>query len=394
MTHFRNNISYPINTSIVLLAASILWPIQAKAAYLPTDDSYINAQLATVFDSNVFRTASLNDVASVYHPTTLADRIDIVSIGGQYLKQLNQQSFTLDGNYNQNSYARYSGLNYKSWNTSGEYDWKVGSQWQGDFIYNDKKEEPSLDVSNTIARDVVRTRVGSFDAQYTPISYLFLVSGLQTTSVRRQVENSLDYDQTMAQMGAFFRTDKGSKLGILVQHSNVQYPYYGSLYQYSQTNSQLQGDWPVSSKLDFSVAYGVNKVTYQEQFQPSYSSNIFNLTANWQPTARSSFSIGYNDVPGDPGLSTSEVLNKSIYFQWTDVLTDKLKMKALLRRNQLQYFDENVRVDNNTYRLDLIWSPLRMLELSMYGQLVKRVSGFADDTYNDNQIGLSAKYSF
>jgi hypothetical protein len=79
--------------------------------------------VGSVFDSNVFRVDGLQSTSS-YHAGKLSDLITVATLGGQYQESLGEQSLQFGGSYNQNSYASYSGLNYKSWDFSSDFNWQ------------------------------------------------------------------------------------------------------------------------------------------------------------------------------------------------------------------------------------------------------------------------------
>jgi hypothetical protein len=381
--------------SLGLLCVAV--PVKVSAAYVQGDDNFVYAQLGTVYDSNVFRVSGLDRVPSSYHASSLSDIYTVTTVGGQYQKDLGRQQFQFGGSYNQNTYVDYSALNYKSWNTNSAFNWQLLSQLSGVLRYMDKQEQPSLNVSNQIGRDVVRTRVGGAELAWTPVTAWRFESGIEHTAMRHQVQNTLDFDQDALSLTAWYATPKGSRLGVGVEESDVIYPAMqvnNAAYEYRQTNTRLQLEWPVTAKLQLNAMLGNSAVRFRQGVQADRNHVLQDIRLIWALDQKSTLSFGYQSAPAEPGLSTADVVNKTWYLTGKSHLSDKLLLSGEVRQTKMNYSSSGVVVNTSSYRTGLQWMPWRMWQFEAYGQYIHRTSGFTDDSYDVNQVGANVKYSF
>lgn len=392
-------LSIAIKSLLVVFVGIICagWPADALAADDAGDANFLYAQLGGLYDSNVFRVSSLSLVPSGYHANGLSDLIAVTTVGGQYQKMLGKEQIQLSGSYNQNSYTDYSELDYKSWNVNGEFDWQPFSQLTGIFRYSDKQEQPSLNVSDQVGRDVVRTQVGGIDLIWMPISTWQFETGVQHSTMRHQVESSLDYDQDALSAVAWYATPKGTRFGVSVEQGDITYPTVqmsNGEYEYRQINSKLQFEWPVTAKLKLSAMVGNSAVRFRQNDLPDRNHAQQDVNLLLTMSSKATLTLGYDNSPIPPGLSMADVLNKYWYLVGKINFSDKFLLSAEIRQTKLYYLSSDVLVNTRSYRVGLQWMPWRMWQVDAYGQVAQRLSGFADDSYDVNQLGLNLKYSF
>ena len=396
-TPMKLTIKLRISSNQSLAMFLVTWSLMAQAAYSPGDPNAVYAQMGSIFDSNVFRVEGLQQVPSSYHAGKLSDLITVATLGGQYQQDLGRQSLQLGGSYNQNSYANYSGLNYKSWDLSSDFNWQMTSLLSGALHYYDKQEEPTLNLSNQVGRDVIRTQTAGMDFSWVPVSSWEFDTGFQHTDMRHQVQNTLDFNQNLISGAVWYATPKGSRFGLLIEDSDITYPSYlsgGQQYAYRQTDSKLQFEWPATAKLMLKAMVGQSAVKFKQDVNPGRTHNLQDLSAVWSVDSKSKFTVGYQSAPVAPGLSTEDVMNKSLYFLYNTKLSDKLSIDSAVRESTLHYLSSGVQVKTRSYRAALQWAPWRMWKIETYAQLISRKSGFTEDSYDINQLGINFRYSF
>ncbi len=373
------------------------WSSIAQAAYLPGDQNLIYAQVGSVFDSNVFRVESPQKVPSSYHAGKLSDLITVATLGGQYQESLGRQSLQFGGSYNQNSYASYSGLNYKSWDFNSDFNWQVTSLLSGALHYHDKQEEPTLNLSNQVGRDVVRTQTTGMDFAWVPVSSWEFDAGYQHQTMRHQVQNTLDFNQNLISGGVWYSTPKGSRFGLLIENGDVTYPSFltsDQTYSYRQTDEKISFEWPASTKLMLKATVGRSVLKFKHDGSPDRTHSLQDLSAVWNVDAKSRFTVGYQSAPVAPGLSTDDVMNKSLYLLYNVKLSDKFALDSAVRESSLHYLSSGTQVKTRSYRATLQWDPWRMWKIETYAQFAKRKSGFSQDSYDVNQLGINFRYTF
>lgn len=371
--------------------------LESNAAYLPGDANLFYAQIGSLYDSNVFRVAGLEKVPSSYHASKLSDLITVGTLGGQYQQNWGRQSVQLGGSYNQNTYANYSGLNYKSWDVNSALNWQILSQISGVFHYNDKQEQPTLNLSNQIGRDVIRTKSSGVDFSWNPVSSWEFDSGYQHTIMRHQVQSSLDFNQDAVSAAGWYVTQKGSRIGLLVEQGDITYPAQqvgNADYAYRQTKQKLQFEWPATTKLFFKAMVGKQNIHFKPDGMSDRNHSMQDVSLLWRADQKTNMTIGYQSQPLEPGLSTADVVNKSWYLLAKSKLSEKLILDGSLRDSKLYYLSSGVQVNTRSYRLALQWMPWRIWQIETYGQLSQRKSGFVDDSYDVKQLGLNLRYSF
>jgi hypothetical protein len=67
----------------------------------------------------------------------------------------------------------------------------VTSLLSGALHYYDKQEEPTLNLSNQVGRDVVRTQAAGMDFAWVPVSSWEFDAGYQHKNMRHQVQTHL-----------------------------------------------------------------------------------------------------------------------------------------------------------------------------------------------------------
>jgi hypothetical protein len=368
---------------------------RAYAAYSPDDTYYAYAGVAYRYDSNVLSLPDTTSIPSVYGTGNRGDSAIITSAGGHYQNTYSRQTMSLDGQFSDTRYQTYGLLDYYGWNGQARWNWQLGSDWSGSVGYQDVRDQPNLSDISSGFRDVVRTRTGSFIADYALSSKFAVETSFNQTDQHNRQLTYLDYEQTQVGLGLIAKTGKGSQLTLGASHGKVDYlenlpgtssPQSG----YKQDQLMLSLSWPFSDKTSLNGNLG--RVRSTSDADGSVESNrVSGLELHWQPTAKNDVSLGAQESFNTPGNSVSRGTTSSRYGGLTHRFSDKTVLGLNRRRDRYSYDQSTANYSVTTSRIDLTWTPHPAVVVTSYAQTMRHEQDAVNNSYTDRQVGVNIR---
>ncbi len=364
------------------------------AAYDQGDRNWIEPELSSWYDSNIFRKAK-NDMS-------IAQRSDYVwqpKVSGHVDIDLSRQNFFLDSAVFNRNYQQHSDLNYTGVNNSLGWNWVLGSDWSGVLQYDIVHDLSSFEDINTAQRDMYTSNNLRSSVLHKITSNWQILAEAKTDHESHSMNDELNLHSLMLGGGVSYITDKGSEITLRRDHSSIEYnnDYFiwtAEKRGYQQNANQLIFVWPISDKLKSTLNFGQIKWHYDSD-NFGDSSAFGGVKLEWQTTGKTKFTGSYNRQMNMPNQSLDTSMNETYNLTETWQSTEKLGFDISYRLNSQQYTGVNARTDDTSmYRINCNWSPVLNWVTSIYMQYQTRESEFATYIYTAETVGISLHYRY
>lgn len=264
----------------------------------PSADSdspyFIGAGLGLTYDSNVTRLSS-NEQSDTSTTTTLLAGIN---------QTLSRQRIYLDGNIANNRYQDVKSLDNTSYGLNTGLNWETIGSLSGNVRYglSQNLANPALAGAPSSLRNSEKTQLVGTSARYAMNRRVALEAGIQ----RRQVDYSLptfaalENTQNVANIGVVFGLRGLLTFGLGARSTDTDTPRYNALGgdEAQRKDIDLTLNWSPSGRSSFSGRISASKEDHTRATAANFSGVTGNLSWDYQPFGRLRFNTTFNRDTG------------------------------------------------------------------------------------------------
>ena len=333
-----------------LLAALAALPVCAMAQGQDTSPYYFGGSLGLTHVSNIYRTPSGTEPTAGSGAAN-SDTVTTASLLGGVDLRLGREHLRADGSVQSNRYANNTQLNNLGYNGHLSLDWSTLYNISGTVNLGGSRQLSSTvpgygytpvyakNVQTEYSADAV-TRIGLV-TRWTLEGDV----GYDRRTFSAPQYKSLDLSQTYYSLGPVYRPSDALRIGVDLRHTRGSLPFYdyernpltnqpflnpdtGEPYyipnDFTRNDVDLKVYWKATGSNEFEVRLSQGRSRHATGVGQDFSGFTGQLTWNWTPTGRLSFST---QLIRDTGLQTSfaSFLGQSYNSYASDQLTTTLR---------------------------------------------------------------------
>lgn len=393
--------------------------VLATALFNHIIQPYVSSEIT--YDAN-FLKLSKNPPPDITGNKTIRDSFTKKVLAGVGAKwQFGQQHIILDASANQNWFSSFSELNYTGYNVLGELEWKIGQKLSGELIYNQLFQMADYQQINAFVNNLERRKTYVANTNYEFMPHWFLRAKLMRIDTHypvedRQISNSIedtkefgiryfnDDDDVQENMFAAYITILNGKFPDRTDPDIIN-----TLdNQYTRTTYWLDSMWNYSVKTRFRGQVGYTQQRFKHVSSRNFSDIVSRADILWQPTEKTKFYLeAWREIENADDLSASFILVRGIKLTptWTWSENPKIQVELpMYYENQIflgttgfnnsNAGNNTLRGESSVARLNLNYTPIKNVEMSLFAAYEHRHSNSPLHTYQDQYVGFNMKLSF
>ncbi|MBM5572338.1 MULTISPECIES: outer membrane beta-barrel protein [Deefgea] len=389
-----------LRKNLVLLSALALG--NAQAAYDSEDTVKLFADLAYVYDSNVFRLSDKQENNSTRRHQQKSDSSITAGFGGRVDLPLSRQNVYATANVSYRNYQVFDELNGPAWDVGLGWNWVVGNQWSGTLTASTSSELSSFDDVRVSVVDTVKKDRFTWSANYQLLSNWALLANARYIQEDHDVRKYQNANDRLLGGGVRYTSDRGFSVTLL--HSWSEHNYEEDLIipahlrGYREQDTSLALSWPVTEKFNANLNIGYNQWT--SDFNSTKSTKpTGSLDLLWKVTPKTTLSAGAGQNFDSFGSNfVGRDLERTAYVKADWAITDKSKLAALYKYRQLETQLASGRITQDSeydmFRLSFDYKILRSMLIRSFVEFGSRDEKINQFDYTDEQVGVSVKYDF
>lgn len=352
-------------------------------------------------DDNIL---GISDAAIAAGTPKLSDTARRLEVGLLVDKTISQQRLTANINFDRTSFNRFENLDYNGRDILANWNWHVGSQFDGNLGVTHTRALTSVQESLGITGLPSRLpNVRTQDRQYLDGGWRFHPSWRVRGGISRY---ELDYDQPGFQtsnrtindgeVGIDYLARSGSSVGLQVRHAEGDFPFSPN-NNYGQDEFKAKVDWKLTGKTDLQFLAGwVNR---DHDTAPAQDFSGFNgrMNAVWRATNKITVNAGvWREIGALDDLTTAFSLNNGVSIGAGWEMDAKLRLDAYYQHEKRDYTAANLaRKDNLNYgSVMLTYFPIRNLRIQTSIYQTVQNSDPATLSYRNKGVSLGTRYEF
>lgn len=357
--------------------------------------------LSLTHDDNILGTSNAAIAAGT---PKLSDTARRVEAGLIFDKTISQQRLTAGVNLDRTSFNRFGNLDYNGRDIRANWNWHVGSQFEGNLGLTHVRALTSVQdslVATGLPSQLPNVRTQNrqyFDAAWRLHPSWRLRGGVS--------HYKLDYDQAVQQAGNRSVNDveagfdylarSGSSAGLQYRHAEGDFPL-SSLNDYSQDELKARVDWKVTGKTDLLFLAGW--VQRDNDLAPANDFSGFNgrVNATWRATGKTTINASlWREIGALDDQIVSYSLNRGISLGAGWEITRQIRLDGYLQHERRDYTPANLaRKDRVNYgSLQLSYYPIRKLRIQTGVYRTVQNSDVAGIAYRNLGVSLGTRYEF
>ncbi|QAU34436.1 XrtB/PEP-CTERM-associated polysaccharide biosynthesis outer membrane protein EpsL [Janthinobacterium sp. 17J80-10] len=357
--------------------------------------------LSLTHDDNILGTSNAAIAAGT---PKLSDTARRVEAGLIFDKTISQQRLTASLNLDRTSFNRFGNLDYNGRDVRANWNWHVGSQFEGNLGLTHVKALTSVqDSLQATGLPSQLPNVRTQDRQYFDASWRLHPSWRLRGGVSHY---ELDYDQAAQQVGNRSVKDgevgidylarSGSSAGLQYRHAEGDFAQ-SPLNDYSQDELKARVDWKVTGKTDLLFLAGW--VRRENDLAPANDFSGFNgrVNATWRATGKTTVSASlWREIGALDDQIASYSLNRGISLGAGWEITRQIRLDGYLQHERRDYTPANLaRNDRVNYSsLQLSYYPIRKLRIQTGVYRTVLNSDVAAIPYRNLGVSLGTRYEF
>lgn len=368
------------------------------AAYNEGDSFWLQPELSSWHDSNVFRIADVADTQAAIGSNYRDDYILQPKISGHIETDISRQNLFLDTALFNRKYQKHSDLNYTGSNNTVGWNWIIGSSFSGTTKYSMIRDLSSFEDVATAQRDMKRGESLNNNVVYKLTSHWQLFMDGSLDDEDHSTSNELDLKNESLGGGIQYITNKGSIISFRHDYSKINYDndyiIRASDRTYDQISDQMIISWPATDK--FKTTLNIGNVKWHNNSNNADDSSRFSgINTEWAVTQKTKITAAYNQQLNAPSQSLDTGMSEAFSAGITWIESTKIRYDASYKLTQQDYIGTNSRTDETAiYRLSATWSPWLNWDLNAYIQNQQRDSEYDVYRFSANSIGLSLQYKY
>lgn len=389
-------------TQVICLNALLLSNVYAMASEDDIFKPYVAAEL--LYDSNLFRLDKNLDPDN----SIKGEFIKTINAGIEIDWKISQQQFLIKADINQNWFQTYEELNYFGWDVRGEWNWKIGSDWEGILAYSNSQ---TLGTYNQINR--VIPNLNNFVTYEASAGYLFHPSGRirlgffrtenKYKAESRQISNLTENN---AELNLELLSPSGSVVGIRVLATDGEYPnrqFTGSELldqNFLRMDYAVTYNWIWSSKTRLYGRLGYTQQDYDVSSNRNFGDVTMQFNVSWLPTEKVTVLFtGWREIRPIEDILASFNLSQGLLINPRWELSPNIHMSTNLSFEQQDYQGvlgvDNERTDNiGKFLYNFVYQPFQNTTFDLLLGYEIKHSNRALRSYQSITTGLNMKFVF
>ena len=352
-------------------------------------------------DDNVLGTSNAAIAAGTPKLSDTARRLEAGLIFG---KTISQQRLTALVNLDHTSFNRFSNLDYDGHDIRGNWNWHVGTQFEGNLGLTHERSLTSIqDSLSGTGLPTQLPNVRTLSRQYVDGGWRLHPSWRLRGGLNRY---ELEYEQTGPQVGnrtvedgeigVDYLARSGSSVGLQYRHAVGDFPF-SPLNNYSQDELKGRVDWKLTGKTDLLFLGGW--VDRKHDLAPANDFSGFNgrVNATWRATGKTTLNASlWREIGALDDQITSYSLNRGIGLRADWEITRQVRLNAYLQHERRDYTPANLaRKDRINYgSLELTYYPVRKWQIQTSVFHTEQNSDVAVNAYRNLGVRLGTRYEF
>jgi hypothetical protein len=362
------------------------------------------------YDDNIYRLPASVDVTSLAGPSaTRADGFNSVTLGGNGRWFSDIQALALNFRADDNRFIHNDSLNNVSGKGNLEWDWRLGSFWNGQAGISYYRA--LADPANTgyYARDVVQREdyFGNVRLQLGPQWALyggFIGANTTQTAVPEQ---PFDFRSRAGNAGIEFATSSSNTIGLDYRYTSAVFPQdfvlNGAPFNsdYNEQTTRIVVKYVFSAATELDVSGGYLKRDYPVSRFASFSGDIWRASLQWEPTDQLQLILmGWRQLSAYIDAESDYFVSKGISLTPTWIATPTLKLSLTVSRENHDYIGSSPSTITLESRADkmtsaqggLIYAPKDTLLFNLTTRYNKRDSNQARFQFDDTLATASVTF--
>ncbi len=360
-----------------------------------------------MYDDNLRRLSSSQQaVASTGHSNT-ADTVLMTGVGIILDKTVSRQHFYIDINVNKSKFSRNSELDNDGKEMKGQWYWQLGNHLNGKFdIYHKEALVPFSDFRGIGLNLRTETRQ-ILDAIWTFHPRWRVRGAVAKSDIKfsADAQKAAGLEEVWQELGGDYVSQSGSSTGLIFKHIDGTRPAQVFLgvpisNDYAQNEAKLNINWLVTPKSGLQFLGGFVSRKHDQFSERDFSGFNARTNFNWLVTSKTNLNVSaWRENNAQSFVTTSYTLNKGVSLKADWEASAKVKMQAIVRRENREFVGDEVfgqaRTDkDNNFSLALIYKPTLATQLNATFTHSKRDSTSQFFEFTSNSFALTGQYEF
>lgn len=308
-------------------------------------------------------------------------------------------------------FDKYTSLDYEGSDYQLKWDWRLGNRWSGQAGATQTVSQTSFADFYTLAAFnnelTHETRFASADWQFHPRWSVGIGAAETTAENSRVVRAPLDYENDSLAATLGYVTPKGSKLRLQLREIDGEYPNRPLGYldrEYTQTETNVLGDWNVGGKLVAHARVGYVRRENETVSQRDFSGMAGRASADYALTGKTLVSAAvYREIANSDDFNASYQLSTGARLGASWAAASKVTLRANAAYENRDFRGETglalpgvPRREEDTVSgaVSVAYAPVRPLSLEAGLQAGRRDSNFVMSDYSFRSVFASVRADF
>jgi exopolysaccharide biosynthesis operon protein EpsL len=377
-----------------------------------TDDTfrpYIGTTLT--YDSNLLRLADSITPEQVAGKDTKSDFIKQIRGGVNIDWKISRQQVLAKLEVNQNWFQTFTELDYLGHNVLGQWNWQIGSKFNGEIGYSHKLTLGSFGQLNQLLNNLQTEEKYFANGAYQIFPSWFLRGGFIRNNVfySEELQKISNRNENTGDFGLRYISPGKNMLGLQMAITDGNFPNRQNLATlddaYMRNSYNLEWNWNYSIKTHIDGQLGYT----QQEFERLSSRDFADITTRaniyWEITGKSMlFLSGWREIGQADNLNATFVLSQGARLIPIWLASPKIKLDMPISYEQQEFLGDPGFSQNNSAqaRLDklskigmnLSYKPLENTEMSLFIQYEERKSNNLQSNYKSHSAGIKAQVLF
>lgn len=391
-----------------LLAACALLATGAQAQ--TRDTLQLNASVARLTDSNLFRLSDSANPVALIGRSSAAENIGVTAVGLNITKAYSLQRLELDLKLVDYQYQNFDYLDFTARNYQAAWRWSLTPRFTGNLTTDRNQVLNSFtDFQNFSVRNQRTTTNTRFDGVYQIDGVWRALGGVARASQvdQQNIATESAFKANSADVGVRYNWASGSTLSYVLKQSSGNYlnRNLSSVAlldsSYSQTDHTVSARWAATDKTTASASVAHISRSHPNFPQRNYSGLNSSLSLRWTASAKTALTASWARELASAQTTTSNYTQTdrfSVGPVWQVGPKTVLRLRHdMAQRDYLGNPGLAVSPRQDTTRdttLSFDWQPATSLTLSASVQSGTRTSSQPGLDYTANQANVSAQITY
>lgn len=388
----------------LLLVPGIALSSAARAAEGDVLRPYVG--ISVTHDDNIQGTSKAAIAAGT---PKLSDTARRVEAGILFDKTISQQRLTANVNLDHTSFNRFSNLDYNGRDIAANWNWHVGSQFEGNLGATHSRTLTSVQdsvtrnaaVDNGLPNQLPNIRTQNrqyFDGGWLLHPSWRLRGGLSHYELNYEQQGPQVADRRVkdGELGVDYLARSGSSFGVQFRRADGDF-VNSPLANYTQDEVKARIDWKVSGKTDLLFLAGWVQRDHDQAPANDYSGFNGRVNGTWRVTGKTTLTAGvWREIGALDDQTASYSLNRGISLGAGWEITRQIRLDGIYQHERRDYTPAGLaRKDLINYSaLQLSYYPIPKLKILTSVYRTSQGSNVALNDYNNFGVSIGTRYEF